>query len=219
MRDYERRNANRKTVLAAVDAKLRLVPATRPASGSASSSARSSALSVSVRRGGVLLQPRAALRARDRDDVLALREQPGERDLRRRRVAPRGDGLHASRPAPVRVHRLGLEARVVLAEVAGGRTSAAAVRRSGSRGRAARTAGTRRRGPRTTGRPRRTRRASTASPRTGRTRRDGSRARARSRSTLTSDRPSAPTLPCATSSAIAPQVSSSGTSGSTRCSW
>ena len=74
--------------------------ASRPAPGSASSSARSSARERQVRRGGVLLQPRAALRARDRDDVVALRQQPGERDLRRRRVAALGDGLHASRRAP-----------------------------------------------------------------------------------------------------------------------
>ena len=41
VRDYERRNANRKTVLAAVDTKLRLVARADRASGSASSSARS----------------------------------------------------------------------------------------------------------------------------------------------------------------------------------
>ena len=39
-----------------------------------------------VRGRGVLLQPRAALGAGDRHDALVLREQPGERDLRRRRV-------------------------------------------------------------------------------------------------------------------------------------
>ena len=38
-------------------------------------------------------------------------------------------------------------------------------------------------------------------------------------STVTSDRPSCRALPAATTSAIAPQDSSMGTSGSTRCSW
>src|SRR5215469_2875217 len=38
-------------------------------------------------------------------------------------------------------------------------------------------------------------------------------------STVTSDRPMCRALPAATVSAIAPQVSSSGTCGSTRCSW
>ena len=51
-------------------------------------------------RRGVLLQARAALGARDRDDVLALREQPGERDLRGRRVAPLRDRLDRARRAP-----------------------------------------------------------------------------------------------------------------------
>ena len=37
--------------------------------------------------------------------------------------------------------------------------------------------------------------------------------------TVTSDRPMYRALPAATVSAIAPQVSSSGTCGSTRCSW
>ncbi len=38
-------------------------------------------------------------------------------------------------------------------------------------------------------------------------------------STVASDRPMLPTLPSATSSTSTPQDSSTGTSGSTRCSW
>ena len=72
---------------------------TRRRRGARRASARSSGVSVSVHRGRVLLQARAALGARDRHDVLALRQQPRERDLRRRRVVARGDRLRRARRA------------------------------------------------------------------------------------------------------------------------
>ena len=150
-----------------------------------------------VRRGGVLLQPRAPLRARDRDDVVALREQPGERDLRRRRVAPLGDAPSPSRPAPGwRPSPRGWKRGLFLRKSPGGNVcgcelagqEAAAERRERQERGAVGGAPRHDLGERVA-RPQR-------APRTARRRPGGSRARARSRSTLTSDRPSAPTLPC-----------------------
>ena len=53
-----------------------------------------------VGRAEVLLQPVQLGRAGDRHDPRLLRQQPGERDLRRRRPLARGDLPSAGRPAP-----------------------------------------------------------------------------------------------------------------------
>src|SRR4051812_7901944 len=61
----------------------------------------------------VLLEIAALLRPGDGDDVLALREHPGKRELRRRRALLLGDLLHALDEAEVLVEVRSLEARVV----------------------------------------------------------------------------------------------------------
>src|SRR3954469_23468047 len=68
---------------------------------------------VDVRAPGVLLEIAALLRPGDGDDVLALREGPGERELRRRRALLLGDLLHALDETEVLVEVRSLEARVV----------------------------------------------------------------------------------------------------------
>src|SRR5579862_1451118 len=70
-----------------------------------------------VARGRVLLEIRAPLRARDRDDVVAPREHPGERNLRGRRAARRRDLPHPLEELHVAIEVLAREARVRLAEV------------------------------------------------------------------------------------------------------
>ena len=74
--------------------------------------------SVRRRRGDVLLEILPPLRAGDRHDVVALVQQPGERDLRRRRALPRRDLAHHRRRPHVGVEVLALVARIAAAEVA-----------------------------------------------------------------------------------------------------
>ena len=67
--------------------------------------------------GRVLLEVLDALRARDRHDVLALVQQPRERQLRRRAVELGGDLLEALDPRQVALAVSALEARQARAEV------------------------------------------------------------------------------------------------------
>ena len=53
--------------------------------------------------GGVLLDTRDPLGSGDRRDVVALREQPGQRHLRRRGVRLGGDGLDLIDDEPITV--------------------------------------------------------------------------------------------------------------------
>ena len=78
--------------------------------------------------GGVLLDAGNALGAGDRGDVVALREQPGQGDLRRCGADLGGDGLDLVDDAQVALEVLAGEARVGLAPVVVG----AAPRGSGS---------------------------------------------------------------------------------------
>src|SRR5262249_49837580 len=64
-----------------------------------------------VERAEVLLQVRAPLRARDRDDVVALREDPRERELRGPAALLRGELLHAADEVEVLLEVVALEAR------------------------------------------------------------------------------------------------------------
>ena len=140
--------------------------------------------------------------------MLALRQQPRQRDLGGRRVVALGDRLDPLDEREVRVHRLRLEARVVLAEVARRELlglelagqEAAAERRERQERRVVRGA------PRA--RPPRTRRASTATPRTARRRPGGSRARVRAPRRSPRTGRARPPCPASTCSAIAPHVSS-----------
>src|SRR5262249_16051952 len=70
-----------------------------------------------VDRGCVLLEVAAPLRSRDRDDVGALREHPGDRELRRRDALLRSDLLDLRRDAEIRVEVVAREPRSVAAEV------------------------------------------------------------------------------------------------------
>src|SRR3954454_6387053 len=65
----------------------------------------------------VLFDVAAALRAGDRQDVVALREDPRDRHLRRRRALALRDALDDLDDRLVRVERLLLESRVVAPEV------------------------------------------------------------------------------------------------------
>src|SRR5204863_4311645 len=66
-----------------------------------------------------LLEPVQLRRAGDRDDPRLLREQPGERDLRGRRVLPLSDALEEVDERAVRRPRAGVgEARHGVAKVA-----------------------------------------------------------------------------------------------------
>ena len=67
--------------------------------------------------GGVLLDAGDPLGAGDRGDVVALREQPGQRDLRRCGARLGGDGLDLVDDAQVALEVLAGEARVGLAPV------------------------------------------------------------------------------------------------------
>src|SRR3954471_15204943 len=71
-----------------------------------------------LRRGDVLLEVLHALRAGDRHDVLASRENPRDGDLARLRIVLAGDLLDHAHELHVLVERLALEARVHAAEVA-----------------------------------------------------------------------------------------------------
>src|SRR4051794_21380425 len=73
---------------------------------------------LNLRRGHVLLDVLHALRTRDRDDVLAAAQDPGDRDLARLDVVLAGDLLDHAHELHVLVERLALEARVHAAEVA-----------------------------------------------------------------------------------------------------
>src|SRR5258706_946780 len=68
----------------------------------------------------VLVDALLALGAGDRNDLPALREQPGEHELRRRAFFLRGELLEALDDLHVRVEVLGLEARVLQAAIAFG---------------------------------------------------------------------------------------------------
>src|SRR5262245_37807130 len=70
-------------------------------------------------RGEVLLQVLHALRARDRDDVLALTQQPRERELRRGDVLLLRDLEHALDELEVALEVLAHEARRAAAVVVG----------------------------------------------------------------------------------------------------
>lgn len=61
-------------------------------------------------RGGVLLQPVRFRRSGDRNDPWFLRQQPGQRDLRRGAVVPSGDPLQQVHERPVLPPRFGAEA-------------------------------------------------------------------------------------------------------------
>src|SRR5262249_29493304 len=93
-----------------------------------------------LERGEVLVYALRALRAGDRDDVLALREQPREHELRRRALLLVRDLLQAAPHRDVRVEVLGLEARVREAAVALGQV-ALAVPRAGEHAAAERRVG------------------------------------------------------------------------------
>ena len=171
-----------------------------------------------VQRGEVLLQVRDPLRAGDRDDVLALRERPGDGQLCRRAALGPGERLDLLDQRDVVREVLALVARRLQAPVVrrsgrrpcgwrrrAGRGRAGCSRRSrcrgggtpaGSRARArGRTASTRSAAPRWGGPPRLAR-ASPATPRRAR----GSR-----------------TLPSWTSLDSSPTVSSIGVERSMRC--
>ena len=74
--------------------------------------------------GGVLLDAGDPLGAGDRGDVVALGEQPGQRDLRRCGAGLGGDGLDLVDDAQVALEVLAGEARVGLAPVVVGKSSA-----------------------------------------------------------------------------------------------
>src|SRR5207248_1070202 len=71
-----------------------------------------------IRGGHVLLEVFAPLRPRNRRDVLAPAQEPGERDLTRRRAFSLRHVLHRGCDAHVRFEVRALEPRVVPAEVA-----------------------------------------------------------------------------------------------------
>src|SRR3954449_6603621 len=73
-----------------------------------------------VARAGVLLEALGAARARDRDDVVALREHPGQRQLGGRAALLARDVLDDAHELEVALEVRALEARVVAAEVVGG---------------------------------------------------------------------------------------------------
>src|SRR5207247_1738384 len=64
--------------------------------------------------------PLLLLGPRDREDVLAAREQPRERDLRRFRTAPGGDRFQRLDELEVALEIAGLEARLLAADVVRG---------------------------------------------------------------------------------------------------
>jgi hypothetical protein len=67
--------------------------------------------------GGVLLDPSNPLGARNRSDVITLREQPGQRELRRCGSHFSGDGSDLVHDAQITLEVLAGEARVGLAPV------------------------------------------------------------------------------------------------------
>src|SRR5919198_5600825 len=71
-----------------------------------------------VDRGGVLLEVGAALRARDRHDVVTLREQPRDRELRRRDAFFGGDLLDLVGEAQIGPQVVAGKSRAGTAEVA-----------------------------------------------------------------------------------------------------
>ena len=194
------------------------VPAATPTGAISSMRRRSSARERDVERRDVLLEVLHPLRARDRDDVVALRQHPRERELRRGAAFLPRDLLHERHEVEVLLEVLALEARVVAAVVVGreivdraelpGQEAAAerAVGDEADAELAARSAGSR---------PRR--RGSRANTRSAAPRSDGRRTRGGSSPAPPRCSPRCRTLPAVTSSAIAPTVSSIGTSGSTRC--
>src|SRR5437764_11549984 len=70
-----------------------------------------------LRRGGVLLEIRAPLRAGNRNDVVAAREHPRERELRRRAALLLGQLAQAGGERPVALEVLALHTRMIAAEV------------------------------------------------------------------------------------------------------
>src|SRR5439155_5699889 len=70
-----------------------------------------------IDRRDVLLEPLLLLRARDREDVPAAREQPRERHLRRRRAALRRDGFERLDELQVLFEIAGPEARLLAPDV------------------------------------------------------------------------------------------------------
>ena len=74
---------------------------------------------MNVGRRRVFLEPLPPLRARDRDNVVALREQPRERELRRRAAFARGHALHALDDLEVLLEVLALKPRIVSPPVVG----------------------------------------------------------------------------------------------------
>ena len=86
-------------------------------------SRRSSAVSLNRGRAEILFEAVALRRPWDRHDPGLLRQQPGERDLRRRRLLPLGELLQPLDERQVRLPVLRREARDDVAEVVRYRTS------------------------------------------------------------------------------------------------
>src|SRR5262249_60654531 len=68
-------------------------------------------------RGDVLLQPPFLLRSRNREDILAARQEPRERHLRRRDLPLRGDLLDRLHQLQVLLEIAGAEARLLAPDV------------------------------------------------------------------------------------------------------